>query len=447
MKPIAELVEALEKGEATSLALADECLERIADPAGEGGRVFLSTDPERVRAQARAMDEARKAGKASSPLTGVPVSIKALFDIEGEVTTAGSAVLRNAPPAETDAEVVRRLRAAGLVILGHTNMTEFAYSGLGINPHYDTPRNPVDREGGRIPGGSSSGAAISVTDGMAAMGLGTDTGGSCRIPASFCGIVGFKPTARRVPQQGTYPLSKSFDSIGPLARSVDCCIRIDAILAGDATPIEIPDELFGLRIGVLRHYALDGIEPAVADAFEKALRAIEQAGARLTDISLPDFDRVADLNARGGIIGAEAWRLHKEMIAEHGVEYDPRVRVRIEKAREQEEGEYEALLNARQEIIDNADTITTGFDAVVMPTTPIQAPLIADLMDESDYGRLNLLALRNPTIANFLDRCAISVPMPTGNGMPAGFMLMGETMADKKLLGLAQAVERVLGTY
>lgn len=446
MKPITELIEALGSGEATSLALADECLERIADPAGEGSRAFLAVDPDRVRAEARNMDKARRAGKAPSPLAGIPVSIKALFDIEGMITTAGSRVLRNAPPAKADAEVVRRLRAAGLVVMGHTNMTEFAYSGLGLNPHYGTPSNPFDRQQGRIPGGSSSGAAVSVTDGMAAVALGTDTGGSCRIPASFCGIVGFKPTARRVPQAGTFPLSQSFDSIGSLGRRVACCTHLDALLAETNHSYPVPKDLSGLQFAVLHNYAMDGIQPVVASAFEKALVKMERAGAKLVDLTLSELDSLPELNTRGGIVAAEAFRVHKDLLAAGAPEYDPRVRSRIEKAKEQVPQEYEALIERRRSMIASANAITSGFEAVLMPTTPIQAPLFSELVDDAEYGRLNLLALRNPTIANFLDRCAVSVPMSTDNDLPAGLMLMGEAMADRRLLAVASRVEALVGS-
>ena len=445
MKTIAELIGALESGAVTGLALADDCLERIVDPTGEGGRAFLAVDPDRVRVEARTIDDARRVGRVLSPLAGIPVSIKALFDVEGMITTAGSTVLRDALPVRVDAEAVRRLRSAGLIIMGHTNMTEFAYSGLGLNPHYGTPLNPFDRERGRIPGGSSSGAAVSVTDGMAAVALGTDTGGSCRIPASFCGIVGFKPTARRVPQAGTFPLSQSLDSIGSLGRSVACCKHLDALLAGPDGDDPVPDDLSGLRFAVLQNYATDGIQPAVARAFENALIQIERTGATLLDLTLSELDRLPMLNARGGIVAAEAYRRHECLLAAKGDRYDPRVRSRIEKAKEQKPGEYEDLIEERRTMIANVTAITSGFEAVLMPTTPIQAPLFSELADDAEYGRLNLLTLRNPTIANFFDRCAISVPMRTDNGLPAGLTLMGEAMADRRLLAIASRVEALVG--
>lgn len=442
MEPIATLARRLAAGETTSLALTRAALDRILDPAGEGKRAFTMIDPDRSLAQARLVDQARAAGAALSPLAGVPVSVKALFDIEGKVTTAGSKVLAGAPPAKADAAAVARLRAAGMVVMGHTNMTEFAYSGLGMNPHYGTPGNPADRA--RIPGGSSSGAAVSVADGMAAAGLGTDTGGSCRIPAALSGLVGFKPTARRVPSEGCFPLSSTLDSIGPIARTVECCALVDAALAGQ--PVAAPEAagLAGVALAVLDNYVTEGLEPAVAAAYAAALARLERAGARLTRIALPDLDRLPGLNARGGIVAAEALALHRAMLAERGDQYDPRVSIRIRKGEEQGPGEYEALLAERAAIIARAAETTRPFAAVLMPTVPITAPRIADLdADEAAYGRTNLLALRNPTVANFLDRCAISLPLPV-DGLPVGLTLMGEAMADRQLLALARGAEAAL---
>src|SRR5690606_26718655 len=201
-----------------------------ADPNGEGARAFMSVAADSARAQADEVDRKRAAGETLPPFAGIPLSIKDLFDIAGEVTRAGSRILAKEPPALRDAPVIARLRAAGFIFVGRNTMTEFAFSGLGLNPHYGTPSSPVDRATRRIPGGARPGGAVAVADGMAVASLGTDTGGSCRIPAAFCGIVGFKPTAHRVPRDGATPLAHSFDSIGPLANSVACCATLDAIL-------------------------------------------------------------------------------------------------------------------------------------------------------------------------------------------------------------------------
>src|SRR6266436_10049227 len=288
MPTLKQIAMRLETAEA-SRALVDQCLERIKDAAGEGPRTFLKVYGEDARMAADAYDALRRHGAAPSLFAGIPVSVKDLFDVAGDVTTAGSVALRHAPPATRDATAIARLRAAGFIPIGRTNMTEFAFSGLGINPHYDTPLNAYDRRAGRIPGGSSSGAAISVTDGMAFGALGTDTGGSCRIPAALCGIVGFKPTAVRVPTAGAFPLSTSLDSIGPLAATVACCAALDAALAG-APMSDLPSfPLAGLRMALPQTMVLENVEPTVARAFETALSALRKAGARIDDIALREF--------------------------------------------------------------------------------------------------------------------------------------------------------------
>src|SRR5215475_13636689 len=232
MPSLAQLKAELARG-GKSRGLVEQCLARIADQSGEGGRVFLKVHAADALAAADFYDRVRARGAAPSLFAGIPVSIKDLFDVAGDATTAGSIALKNGKAATRDAPAVARLRAAGLIPIGRTNMTEFAFSGLGINPHYGTPANAYDRPAGRIPGGSSSGAAVSITDGMAFGALGTDTGGSCRIPAALCGIAGFKPTQKRVPIDGAFPLSHTLDSIGPLAAKVADCAVFDAVLAGE----------------------------------------------------------------------------------------------------------------------------------------------------------------------------------------------------------------------
>ncbi|WP_281352687.1 amidase [Skermanella pratensis] len=329
VQTIASLAADLAAGRTTSLKLTEAAFDRIADPAGEGARVFILADIAVNRAaalaQAEASDRLRKAGIVPSPLAGLPISVKDLFDIAGQVTTAGSAVLKDAAPAAADAPVVARLRAAGAVIVGRTNMTEFAFSGLGVNPHYGTPGNPRDRD--RIPGGSSSGAAVSVTDGMAAAAIGSDTGGSVRIPAAFCGLAGFKPTQARVPRTGALPLSRTLDTVGPLARSVACCALLDAVLAGEspAMPNAVPDAapVAGLRLAVPQEIVLDGLDATVSAAFSDALSRLSGAGARITDLSVPALARIPAVNAKGGFVTSEALAWHKDLIASRGAGYDP----------------------------------------------------------------------------------------------------------------------------
>ncbi len=316
MRTLEEHAQALANGHTSSRALVEQCLARIADPNGEGPRAFIKVHAEQARAMADAMDTLRRARREPGRYAGIPISLKDLFDIAGEATAAGSQVLADAPPATAHAAVVQRMLAAGFVPMGRTNMTEFAFSGLGINPHYGTPCSPWDRAERRIPGGSSSGTAVSVSDGMAIAGLGTDTGGSCRIPAAFCGIVGYKPTARRVPITGVLPLAPSLDSVGPIASSVACCAVIDAVLAGDAATPPVPASLNGLRLAVPTNVVLEGMDAAVSGAFDRALAALSRAGAHIVHVHFPAFDEVPAVNAKGGFAASEAYAWHRALLAE-----------------------------------------------------------------------------------------------------------------------------------
>ncbi|WP_349295417.1 amidase (plasmid) [Thioclava sp. 'Guangxiensis'] len=446
---IAEVTAALESGAVTAQGLLER-VEAALDAAGpEAARIYTALDLEGARRAACASDARRAEAATLGPLDGVPISVKCLFDMRGFVTHSGSKVLENAAPAAADADVIKRLRAAGAVIVGHTNMTEFAYSGLGLNPHFGTPRNPAVAPDlpARIPGGSSSGAAASVGAGLAVIGLGTDTGGSCRIPAAFCGLTGFKPTARRIPQEGCYPLSYTLDSIGSIAADVAGVALADAVLVNEPDlGLSVPESIVGLRFGVLRNYVVDGLEPEVSQAWTDALERLRQAGAELVDLELPPIEAIPALNAGGGITGAEAFAVHRERLAEGEADYDPRVAVRIRKAETMTAEDYAAVLAARAAMIAECDALTEGLDAVLLPTVPMLAPELAPLeTDEALYGQTNLRALRNPTVANFLDRCALSLPLPQPDGaLPVGLTLMGETMDDRRLLGIGTTVEAVL---
>lgn len=444
MRTFDQLAQALADGGTTSRALIEDCLSRIADPAGEGTRVFTKVHAETARTMADAMDAMRRAGRAPSRYAGIPICLKDLFDIVGEPTAAGSRALANAPPATTHAPVVQRMLAAGFVPVGRTNMTEFAFSGLGINPHYGTPLSPWDRASARIPGGSSSGTAVAVADGMATAGLGTDTGGSCRIPAAFCGVVGYKPTARRVPIDGVLPLAPSLDSVGPLGPSVSCCAAIDAVLAGvPPTPLA-PASAAGLRMVVPANLALDGMDGTVGSAFDRALTALSRAGATIERMHLPEFDEILAVNAKGGFAAAEAYAWHRPLLATQAALYDPRIRMRIERGASMTAADYIDVVNARARLIAGFNVRTRDHDCVVMPTVPIVPPRVGDLAEEREYNRINLLILRNTSLANFLDRCAISLPCHRPGEAPVGLMLMGETMGDARLFRVAAAVEALL---
>ena len=445
MRNLPELAVALAAGTVTAQALVERSLSQITDPLGEGAVAFTRVYAEQARASAAAMDHLREAGRAPSPYAGIPISVKDLFDMAGEPTPAGSVVLANAPPATETAPAIARLLAAGLIPVGRTNMTEFAFSGLGLNPHYGTPRSPWDRETGRIPGGSTSGGAVSVADGMAVAAIGTDTGGSCRIPAAMCGIVGYKPTARRVPTEGAFSLSTSLDSVGPLANSVACCAILDAIMAGEAPAVPGSMSLSGLRVALPANLVLDDMENEVAQAYANALAALEAAGARLIETAFPALDEIAPVQAKGGLNVPEAWTTHRELLARAADGYDQRVRSRIERGATIPVHDYIEALRIRARIIARMNLQTQDFDVLAMPTCPRVPPAIAALeTDEAAYTSTNLLMLRNTAAANFLDRCAISLPCNLPGEAPVGFMLMGETMGDAKLLRIAAALEAEL---
>jgi aspartyl-tRNA(Asn)/glutamyl-tRNA(Gln) amidotransferase subunit A len=442
MTPIAEILQQLHTQQTTSRALVEACLDRIADPAGEGARVYTRVDVAAALKQADAADTQIREGRTSQPLLGLPISIKDLFDIEGQVTTAGSVVLADAPPAAHDATIIQRLRAAGAVIVGRTNMTEFAYSGLGLNPHYGTPKNPWDRANARIPGGSSAGAAVSVTDGMAAAAIGTDTGGSVRIPAALCGLTGFKPSARRIPMDGTVPLARSLDSIGPIAPTVDCCARLDAVLSGQSyTPIATKS-LGSLRLGVLQGYVLEGLDDTVAYAFHGALLHLQQTGANIGPVHLPGLARIPMSNQTAA---AEAYAWHRRLLETSSNRYDPRVSERILHGAGMLAADFLDLMEARRELIAEAAEAFADFDAILLPTTQWIAPPIADLENDHDtYFRANGAMLRNTSIFNFLDGCALSIPCHKQGEAPVGLMIAGMGGDDAEILRAGAAIEAAL---
>jgi aspartyl-tRNA(Asn)/glutamyl-tRNA(Gln) amidotransferase subunit A len=438
---LAELAGDLENGRTSARKIVDACLERIADASGEGQRAFIHVDAEAAIEAAEAMDRLREIKAAPSPFAGIPVSIKDLFDIRGQVSRAGSRALEDSAPAEADAAVVARLRGAGFVVIGRTNMTEFAYSGIGINPHYGTPKSVWRRDVGHVPGGSSSGAAVSVADRMAHGALGTDTGGSCRIPAAYNGIVGFKPTQRRVPLTGGVPLSSTLDSFGPLARTVACCAVLDAVLAGEPVVPLQPRPIRGMRLAVPTTVALDELEDDVARTFERALETLSRQGALIERIAVPEFLDVGVMNGQGGFAAAESYAWHRYLIASHGDVYDPRVRIRILRGEGISAADYIALLEARKSLVGRAAARLAPYDALVMPTTANTPPKIADLADDKAFTKANLLALRNCTLINMIDGCAISLPCHREGEVPVGLMLASSGGADRRLFELAAGME------
>ena len=427
----------------TSRDRLEACLARISDPAGEGSRAIRRTYAEQARTAADAADARAKQGLALGPLDGRIVSIKDLFDMPGEVTAAGSKILRDAAPATAEAPAIARLRAAGAVIVARTNMTEFAFSGVGINPHYGTPGNPADRS--RIPGGSSSGGAVAVADGMSEITIGSDTGGSTRIPAAMCGIVGWKPSQYRVPVTGAFPLSYALDSIGPMAKSVADCALADAVMAGEMPGTLTPAPVAGLRLGIPKGLLLDGLDHAVAAAFEGALTALGNAGANLSDQSLASLlDDMAAVNAKAGFAAAEAFQIHRAWIDSRAADFDPRVRARIDRGRNLAAADYIEMQRRRAALIQAMDARLADLDALVLPTTPIPAPEIAALVASDDaFTAANIALLRNTSVWNFFDCCAISLPLPV-TGLPVGLMLVARNGQDHRLLRIAAGVEVLL---
>ena len=432
-------------GRSSAAGEIEHSLSRAAEPAI--APAFLAVFPDQACHGARQADAAQKLGLPLPPLAGLAVSVKDLFDLAGQTTTAGSTVLRDRPPALEDAPAVARLRAAGAALIGRTHMTEFAFSGVGLNPHAPTPRNPamaaIDGVP-RIPGGSSSGAAVSVAGGAAWAAVASDTGGSVRIPAALQGLVGFKSTARLVPTEGAVPLSTTLDTVGAITRSVRDAMLLHELLADRR--VAIPGRpLAATRLVVATTLMLDALEPAVAAAFDRALAALSRAGARIDSLPLPPLAELAPLQAHGGFSAAESWSWHRGLLARHEAEYDARVALRIKRGAALSAADYLDLHAARRRWIAAMHAALRGVDAVLSPTVPLLAPPIAALeADDTAFFDANARLLRNPSVVNLLDGCAISLPCHAPGEPPVGLMLWACGLADDGLLGTALAVEAAL---
>lgn len=432
-------------GKDTVNALVKRQIDKVRDDTGEGSRTFLSLNAEAVL-EAATQSQLRIDDGSPRPLEGITVSIKDLFDVAGEVTGAGSTVLRSRPAAALDAPVVARLRSAGAIAFGRTNMVEFAYSGVGINPHYGTPRSVWGRTadgGGRVPGGSSSGAGVSVADGMCVAALGTDTGGSVRIPAAFNGLVGFKPTAVRVPVLGAIPLSVTLDSIGPLAQTVACCAALDAVLSGeDHLPLPNVD-LRGVRFLKPQALVWRELDPEVESATLAAIETLRQAGAEVVEAPLLPLDEL--LARASSTLAAEALDWHTTNINVEGVGYDLRVWKRMQLGRDVTRGQYSAGLAFRRLWIDRMNLALAGFDAVICPTVACIAPKIAPLIEDDElFVKTNARILRNASWVNFMDGCGLTLPCHAPGNAPVGLQLVGKHGADRALLALGAACEAAL---
>lgn len=426
-----------ELADSMRVPLLQTCLQR----ASKSISVFTRLYADSAIAAAGLADQQREAGIKLAPLAGLPVSIKDLLDVAGETTLAGSVVLRDAQTASQDAPVVARLRSAGAAIIGKTNMTEFAFSGVGLNPHFGTPANPADATVARIPGGSSSGAAVSVAAGMCVAAIGSDTGGSIRIPAALCGLVGFKPTMRRVPVTGTVPLSPSLDTICAMTRSVQDCLLVDAVIA-DAPLQVLPVSLAGLRLAVPQTVVLDEMDDHVAATFAATLTMLSAAGAQIVELPLPMLAEARKINLFATV---EAYAWHHDLLDKRGQEYDSRVATRMQLGAHYSAADYAQAKQARQEWIARMEQALQPFDALLMPTVPVVAPLIAELEASHEvFFNANRLLLRNPALINLLDGCAVSLPCHAQGSLPVGLMIAGPALHDARVMAIAGAIEAAL---
>jgi amidase/aspartyl-tRNA(Asn)/glutamyl-tRNA(Gln) amidotransferase subunit A len=419
-----------------------ELLDRSIEAArGDACRhAFIGTSFESAR------EQASKAAP-DSPLAGLAVSVKDLFDVAGEVTGAGSIVLAADAPAAADCPAVARLRAAGAAFVGRSNMSEFAFSGVGINPHHGTPANAATAKldpTPRVPGGSTSGGAVSVAAGAAWAALGSDTGGSIRIPAALQGLVGFKNTARLVPTDGAIPLSTTLDTVCAITLSVRDAVVLHEVLAQRRVALTARPAS-ALRLAVPTTVMLDALEPAVARAFERTLSKLRAFGATVEEIALPTLGELAGLNATGGFSAAESWAWHRRRLASDGERYDPRVAMRIRRGERMSAADYVELMWARRDWIARTEAAMAGFDAMLSPTVPIVAPPLAPLIANDDaFFATNGMLLRNPSSVNFLDGCALSLPCQAPGEMPVGLMVWSTAMRDDDVLGASLAIEAAL---
>ena len=441
---ISKITGDLATGKTTARQHLETCLEAI--DSEDGRRAFITVNSDAARAEADRVDAMRAAGAALPPFAGVTLSVKDLFDIAGEITRAGSRVLDAAAPAARDCSVVARLRAAGFNIIGRTNMTEFAYSGLGMNPHHGNPRSPweSDVDGGRVAGGSSSGSAVSISDGMSAATIGSDTGGSTRAPAVICGIVGLKPTTTRMPSDGIYPLSTSYDAAGPMGHSTDCCAVMDDIMAGGAGRAETPFPVAGLRLAIPRGYLFDELDPEVAAGFEAGVARLSAAGATISDISLDILEELRPANRPKSIVSAEAFAIHRDQLAARRDGYDPYVATRLDGGSDILAADYIAMHRERDATCVAVQAVTRPFDALLLPTSPCVPPKIAPLDTTEALMKASARVLRNTALSNYLDRPTITIPCHRAGEAPVGLSLMGSRHHDRRLLAIAAGVEGIV---
>ena len=436
---------ALREGRAAARELLEQSLH--AADASANRLAYLRRFDAQARAAADAVDLLRRAGAPLPPLAGLAVSVKDLFDVQGVPTTAGSRVLADAAPAAADCPAVARLRRAGAALAGHTNMSEFAFSGVGINPHHGTPVNPAAAELDdvpRIPGGSTSGGAVSVASGAAWAALGSDTGGSIRIPAALQGLVGFKNTARLTPTEGSVPLSPTLDTACAITRSVRDAVLLHEVLAERRAALP-GRPLAQRRLAVITAPFLDGMDASVGRAFESALLTLRAAGATIDEIALPEPAMLERMNALGGFSPPEAYAWHRERLAASEAQYDPRVARRIRRGAQMDAADYVELCALRRRWIAAMGAALAPYDAVLSPTVPVVAPALEPLLaDDEAFFAVNGLLLRNPSIVNLLDGCALSLPCQPRGELPVGLMLWAGALADDTVLDVGLAIEALL---
>lgn len=444
----------LRGGEITPVALAEMYLERIASLDRKLGS-FCLVLRERALAQARAAQAALQSGVDLGPLHGLPWAAKDLLDVKGYPTTAGTRLLADAI-AQRDCAAVRRLDRAGMVLLGKTVTVQLAYGGVGINNDQGTPHNPWS-PAPHVPGGSSGGTAVAVAAGLVPVGLGTDTGGSVRIPAALCGLAGLKTTVGRVSRAGVYPLSFSLDSVGVLARCVEDAALVYQELAGedadDETTAGVPPEdalselragARGMRLAFVEAPFFEGVDGEIVQAVREAARVLEGMGAHLATLSFPEAVEAHKLNPKGGVISAEAYAVNRGLLENRYGELDPVIRERMRNGGAVTAPDYFEMTRRWAALRRDARRSLAGVDALLVPTTMIpplpSGPLATDL---AEYARRNVQYLRNTAIGNILGLCGLSVPCGFGKGgFPIGLMIYGKPFAERTILRVGHAYEQ-----
>ena len=428
--------------ELTSARLTDACLERI-ETLNPQLNAFITVTTDTARAEARAADDAFRAGHDRGPLQGIPMSLKDLLDQRGVPTTAGSQVLGISNVATTDASSVHRLRDAGAVFVGKTNLHEFAYGTTNEDSGFGPVRNPHDRE--RISGGSSGGSAVAVATGMSVASIGTDTGGSIRIPAAACGVVGLKPAYDEVSRDGVIPLSGSFDHVGPIARTVEDAWIVHAVLTGHEKETLSPRPLGRTRFGVLKGYFTELLDDEVRSGLERVVTALRSEGAEIFSSDIPDAPKTADAYAR--VVSWEAYRYHSRWLHTAADRYTPGVRTRLDLAAKFTEQDYREGLSTRELLRDQVTRALETVDVLMLPALAVPAPHFGDpvLMIGGAEHRFRPLSLRLTQLFNVTGHPAVSVPGGRlTNGMPWALQLVGRTTRD--LMGVALAVERFVAS-